>query len=391
MQSVTTKSNPEDVSIHHEHRSSKNSTMEQIKKLVNDLESNSNEISTVADTITQVAKHTNLLAVNAAIEAARAGEAGRGFAVVAGEVRVLAERTAKATTDITRMVQSIKVETKQAAAGVEQAERDTLQQTAQLIVAAQASQLEMRFARLAAAMYGIKHYIEGTKEAGQQPAREVLNVLLATHLKHDTDLLAYACCCEPNAFDGRDSDYVNTEGHDRTGRVITYWHRGNGKVTLSTLSDYDKQGLNDWYEVPRRLGADVMMEPYEYRLGNKTVLMTSLVILLNHKGKFFGILATDFLLEQLQSELSSHQPLGVGQYALISNGGAYVTHPDTRKMGRIADDLSMEARQAVKQGQAYMAISSDGWVQLFHPVQTGTAQTPWSLMMMFDLSAALGN
>ncbi|QOP41128.1 methyl-accepting chemotaxis protein [Sulfurimonas marina] len=78
---------------------------------VDSLQSRANEIGEVVNLIKDIAEQTNLLSLNAAIEAARAGEHGRGFAVVADEVRKLAERTQKATSEISISIQTLQQET----------------------------------------------------------------------------------------------------------------------------------------------------------------------------------------------------------------------------------------------------------------------------------------
>ncbi|MBN1172874.1 MAG: HAMP domain-containing protein [Micromonosporaceae bacterium] len=87
---------------------------EEANRVVGELGASSVEIDNVVRAVTSIAGQTNLLALNATIEAARAGEAGKGFAVVAGEVKDLAQETARATEDISHRVELIQADTRRA-------------------------------------------------------------------------------------------------------------------------------------------------------------------------------------------------------------------------------------------------------------------------------------
>ena len=96
----------------------------QAATVIRSLAARSHEIGSILGVINEVNDQTNLLALNAAILAAQAGEQGRGFAVVAEEIRELSARTASSTKEITKLIESVKKESTNAVAAIEDGTRN---------------------------------------------------------------------------------------------------------------------------------------------------------------------------------------------------------------------------------------------------------------------------
>jgi signal transduction histidine kinase/DNA-binding response OmpR family regulator/uncharacterized membrane protein YciS (DUF1049 family) len=137
---------------------------------------------------------------------------------------------------------------------------------------------------------------------GFQLTREQANLILKYFLEHRPHFFSTGVAFEPNAFDGKDAQFINAPGHDETGRFIPYWSRNaRRKATLESLTYYETE---EWYLLPQQTKKEIVIDPLFYPVQGKEVLMTSVIVPILDKHKnFLGITWFDLALEQLQAHL----------------------------------------------------------------------------------------
>ncbi|TAN59968.1 MAG: HAMP domain-containing protein [Magnetospirillum sp.] len=225
------------------------------------LGSASDQIAAIIDQIEAIAGQTNLLALNATIEAARAGEAGKGFAVVAGEVKNLANQTARATVDIRARIEGLTSDMSGARDSMNRsraAAEDGMAAVGQ--VTGGLESIAGRIDGVTQRMHDIAAILGQQNAAtGEVSAATAEIAALAHHNLNEIDQALHSMTNAALVLDKRAEDFASVgtpetllqvakNDHIRFKRSITDRIMGRNDLTSSQLSDHHTCRLGKWYD-----------------------------------------------------------------------------------------------------------------------------------------------
>ncbi|MEA9356232.1 methyl-accepting chemotaxis protein [Bacteriovorax sp. PP10] len=205
---------------------------------------------------------------------------------------------------------------------------------------------------------------------------------------------------EPNAFDGNDLAAKKRYGENDSGR-LGYWYRKNGDsyimdpTTASQEADMEKDGIGDWYLIPKKTKQELMIEPYEYTTadGLKLVL-TSPTVPMILDNKFVGIVSVDITLNTVIDLVNSIKPYDVGYAFLIDSTGNVISHPDKSVvMKPLQDQFIMDQiKKGVAEKKAIeFQVNEKGeeYHYITTPISLGDSNKSWSLVVAIPLAKVL--
>jgi methyl-accepting chemotaxis protein len=218
--------------------------------------------------------------------------------------------------------------------------------------------------------------------------RSLFSMMIRSLVEKNAEVVGASSCWEPNALDGLDAQYVNTQESDATGRFIPYWYKIPGGVSSEGLVGYETPGDGDWYLVPRRTGEEVLVDPYRYMVNGVEVLMTTVSAPIKNDGRFLGVVTGDLELTTIQQIVQKIKPYEGSVSAVFSNSGVVCAHFDPGRIGKpmaeterdVAGPYLAELMNAIQNGVLY-TFSNNGMYYISSPLNVGKTTTPWALMI----------
>ncbi len=272
-------------------------------------------------------------------------------------------------------------------------EQDALDKT--LAIASQyASEIANRMDKPLDGARTLANIFTGIKSMDNIPDRNSLAVMMKEILVQNPNFFGVWTVWEPNALDGRDNEFINTESHDNTGRFIPYWNRTGG-IHIEYCVDYEDGTTTGYYTKPRRTGKEMVTEPVTYAIGGEQVTVVSACAPIMYQNQFIGLTGCDFSMKTMKELIAAIKPYPGTQAMIITNTGIIAAHSDPKIIGKNAREvISQIAYENIKKGKSTTQEYKDpdtgtSDIRVFSPIHLGYTDEPWSLGLFVPLDAVM--
>ncbi len=234
------------------------------------------------------------------------------------------------------------------------------------------------------------------------PERIVLDKIMKKTLKENPEFLAVWTRWSPDAFDGLDSAYVESDWGTLSGVFdLNYYYR-NGEIVRYVDMTTDPDDMDDiefgpYITIPKQTGQETLLEPYYYSFTNRPedeILMTTASVPIFIDGDYRGVMAIDIELESFFDKISNIELYESGFGKLISSEGSLIAHPMLSMVGESTYEFinqESEVIDAIENGKTlsvtYYSYDLDTEVfKHYTPVYIGDTSTPWSFALEVPVS-----
>ena len=184
----------------------------------------------------------------------------------------------------------------------------------------------------------LKTAIEQIDDVPPADRRSFVNAVLRQALIDNDTFVDTWAVYEPNALDGLDAAYANTENHDGTGRFIPYWTKVGAQIDCTPLTDYEN---GSWYVDPLHSSTGVLIDPNPYEIGGKTIWVCGVAFPIKDKrGRSIGVIGLDMALDTMSSLLKQVKVYDSGYLSLVSDSGLIAVGYNAASEGTILKEFT---------------------------------------------------
>ncbi len=259
--------------------------------------------------------------------------------------------------------------------------------------------------------FNSKSYLQSASDVAWNLANNILTLKKSGNLNRDyyinlqkvaiesnENFLSVWTMFEKNKLDNRDSLFLNTLIYDKEGRFNTGLVRYKTGIAFEYVEGNNTDEYTEsFFTEPFQTKNEVITDPYMYAYGTTSIVKdsffeTSIVVPVVENGNAIGVVGVDIDFEELQKINADVKIYNNGYGTLVSQGGYYVSHPDSKLAGSMIEDTTVIEK--IKSTQTFSINGFDKYlnkdvIYVYQPFTVGKSKTPWAYCMVVPVDEAL--